>query len=158
MALSPRRRTPHAAYRARAKADNTRAAYRSAVRAWCIWCERHGCKPLPASSTDVAAFIANERDNGCSSSTIKVRLAALRYLHRAAGLPSPTATAEVSETMAGIRRDAPNPTKKRAASLTVLREVLGPIPNDLRGMRDRALLLVGFAGGTPPKRARPHSG
>ena len=134
------------AYRARAKADNTRAAYRSAVRAWCIWCDRHGCTPLPASSADVAAFIANERDEGRGSSTIKVRLAALRYLHRAAGLPSPTVTAEVSETMAGIRRDAPNPTKKRAASLTVLRELLGPIPDDLRGVRDRALLLVGFAG------------
>ena len=48
--------------------------------------------------------------------------------------------------MVGIRRDAPNPTKKRAASLTVLRELLGPIPDDLRGVRDRALLLVGFAG------------
>ena len=44
------------AYRARAKADNTRAAYRSAVRAWCLWCDRHGCTPLPASSADVAAF------------------------------------------------------------------------------------------------------
>ena len=134
------------AYRARAKADNTRAAYRSAIRVWCAWCDRHGRAPLPASADVVAAFIADERDRGLSSSTIAVRLAALRYLHRAAGLPSPTATAAVSETMASIRRDAPNPTKKRAASLTVLRELLGPISEDLRGVRDRALLLVGFAG------------
>ena len=77
------------AYRARAKADNTRAAYRSAVRAWCIWCDRHGCTPLPASSSDVAAFIANERDDGRGSSTIKVRLAALRYLHREPDFPRP---------------------------------------------------------------------
>jgi len=35
----------------------------------------------------------------------------------------------VSETIAGIRRDAPNPQKKRAASLTVLREILPPIPD-----------------------------
>ncbi len=54
--------------------------------------------------------------------------------------------------MAGIRRDAPNPQKKRAATLTVLRELLAPIPDGLRGpgglagLRDRALLLVGFAG------------
>jgi len=134
------------AYRSRAKSDNTRAAYRSAVRAWCGWCDRHGVPPLPASPRDVAAFLATGRDRGQAGNTLKLRAAAIRFLHRAAGLPSPTDTAEVSETMAGIRRDAPNPQKKRAATLAVLRELLAPIPDDLRGLRDRALLLVGFAG------------
>ena len=134
------------AYRSRAKADNTRAAYRSAVRAWCAWCHTHNVVSLPASSRDVAAFLAAERDRGRAGNTLRLRAAAIRFLHRAAGLPSPTDTAEVSETMAGIRKDAPNPVKKRAATLTVLRELLAPIPNDLRGLRDRALLLVGFAG------------
>lgn len=134
------------AYRSRAKADNTRAAYRSAVRAWCTWCEQHGVPPLPASASEVAAFLAAGRDRGQAGNTLKLRAAAIRFLHRAAGLPSPTDTAEVSETMAGIRRDAPNPQKKRAATLAVLRELLAPIPDDVRGLRDRALLLVGFAG------------
>jgi len=134
------------AYRSRAKADNTRAAYRSAVRAWCAWCDKHGVPPLPASARDVAAFLAAGRDRGQAGNTLKLRAAAIRFLHRAAGLPSPTDTAEVTETMAGIRRDAPNPQKKRAATLTVLRELLAPIPDDVRGQRDRALLLVGFAG------------
>jgi len=134
------------AYRSRAKSDNTRAAYRSAVRAWCAWCDRHGVPPLPASPRDVAAFLAAGRDRGQAGNTLKLRAAAIRFLHRAAGLPSPTDTALVSETMAGIRRDAPNPQKKRAATLAVLRELLAPIPDDLRGLRDRALLLVGFAG------------
>lgn len=133
-------------YRSRAKADNTRAAYRSAVRAWCGWCAKHGVPALPAFSHDVAAFLAAGRDAGQAGNTLKLRAAALRFLHRAAGLPSPTDTAEVSETMAGIRRDAPNPQKKRAATTAVLRELLAPIPDDLRGHRDRALLLVGFAG------------
>jgi integrase len=134
------------AYRSRAKADNTRAAYRSAVRAWCAWCLKHGVQSLPASSADVAAFLAADRDGGKAGNTLRLRAAAIRFLHRAAGLPSPTDTAEVSETMAGIRRDAPNPKKKRAATLVVLREILAPIPDDLRGLRDRALLLAGFAG------------
>jgi len=134
------------AYRSRAKADNTRAAYRSAVRSWCAWCLKHGVTPLPASSADVAAYLAAERDAGKVGNTLKLRVAAIRFLHRAAALASPTDTAEVSETMAGIRRDAPNPVKKRAATLTVLRELLAPIPDDLRGLRDRALLLAGFAG------------
>lgn len=133
-------------YRSRAKAENTRAAYRSAVRAWCSWCDRHGVPALPGSSGDVTAFLAAERDRGHAGNTLKLRAAAIRFLHRAAGLPSPTTAAEVSETMAGIRRDAPNPVKKRAATLAVLRELLSPIPDDLRGLRDRALLLVGFAG------------
>ena len=134
------------AYRSRAKADNTRAAYRSAVRAWCAWCAQHGLSSLPASSGDLAAFLAAGRDQGLAGNTLRLRVAALRFLHRAADLPSPTDSAEISETMAGIRRDAPNPEKKRAATLAVLRELLAPVPNDLRGMRDRALLLVGFAG------------
>jgi site-specific recombinase XerC len=45
--------------------------------------------------------------------------------------------------MASICRAAPNPHKKRAATLAVLCELLAPIPDDLR---DRALLLVGFPG------------
>jgi integrase len=134
------------AYRSRAKADNTRAAYRSAVRAWCSWCGKHGLPALPAAARDVAAFLADGRDRGQAGSTLKLRAAAIRFLHRVAGLPSPTDTAEVSETMAGIRRAAPNPRKKRAATLAVLRELLAPIPDDLRGRRDRALLLVGFVG------------
>ena len=103
--------------------------------------------PSPARvAREVAAFLAAGRDRGQAGNTLKLRAAAIRFLHRAAGLPSPTDTAEVSETMAGIRRDAPNPQKKRAATLAVLRELLAPIPDDVRGLRDRALLLVDFAG------------
>ena len=136
------------AYRSRAKTDNTRAAYRSAVRAWCTWCDRHGVGALPATPRDVAAFLAAERDRGQAGNTLKLRAAGIRFLHRAAGLPSPTDTADISGTMGGIRRDAPDPQKqkKRAATLSVLRELLAPIPDDLRGLRDRTLLLVGFAG------------
>jgi hypothetical protein len=47
--------------------------------------------------------------------------------------------------MAVIRRDAPNPQKRRAATLTVLREILASIPDDFPGIRDRALLLARFA-------------
>ena len=62
----------------------------------------------------------------------------------------PTAEAPVAETMAGIRRDAADqgalPAKKLAATADLLHQILAPIPDDLRGRRDRALLLVGFAG------------
>ena len=137
-------------YRRMAKADNTRRAYRAAVRAWCAWCARHDLAPLPASGKDVAAFLAGERGRKLSPETIKLRRAAIRYLHRAAGCPVPTDDACVSETLAGIRREAAKkgqvPRKKVAATVTILRRLLAPIPDDLRGLRDRAVLLVGFAG------------
>ena len=137
-------------YRRMAKADNTRRAYRAAVRAWCAWCGRHDLPPLPGNGRDVAAFLAGERGRKLAPQTLKLRRAAIRYLHRAAGCPVPTDDVCVSETLAGINRDAARkgvvPRKKVAATATILRRLLAPIPGDLRGLRDRAILLVGFAG------------
>ena len=133
-----------------AKAANTRRAYRAGVAAWCAWCSRHALPCLPGSAADVVAFLAAERQRGLAVSTIDLRRAAIRYLHYLAGCAVPTAEAVVGETMAGIRRDAAQrgafPAKKLAAAVGVLREILAPIGDDLPGLRDRALLLVGFAG------------
>jgi integrase len=98
----------------------------------------------------VAAFLAAERRREMTPNTIDLRRAAIRYLHRAAGCPVPTDDACVSETVAGIRRDAAakgqSPEKKVAATAAIIQQLLAPIQDDLRGKRDRALLLVGFAG------------
>ena len=138
------------AYARMAKAENTRRAYRAAVRAWCDWCRKRDLPPLPGAGVDVAAFLAAERGRGLTPETLKLRRAAIRYLHRAAGCPVPTDDVAVSETLAGIRRQAARtgytPKKKVAATAGILRQILAPIPGDLRGLRDRALLLVGFAG------------
>ena len=62
----------------------------------------------------------------------------------------PTDDVCVAATLAGIQRDAARkgqmPRKKVAATATILRRLVAPIHGDLRGLRDRALLLVGFAG------------
>jgi integrase len=133
-----------------AKADNTRIAYRAAVRAWCAWCDARSLTPLPASGADVATFLASERQRGLAPNTIDLRRAAIRYLHRAAGCPVPTDDVCVAETVAGIRRDAAAkgqmPAKKAAATASIIRQFLAPIADDPRGLRDKALILVGFAG------------
>jgi integrase len=138
------------AYAHRAKGENTRRAYRAGVRAWCAWCDRHALPCLPASAADVTAFLAAERGRGASVNTVGLRRAAIRYLHFIAGCPVPTAQAQVAETMAGIHRTAADqgelPKKKLAATAEILRQILAPIGDDLVGLRDRALLLVGFAG------------
>lgn len=94
------------AYARMAKAENTRRAYRAAVRAWCDWCRHRNLPPLPGSGADVAAFLAAERGRGLTPETLKLRRAAIRYLHRAAGCPVPTDDVAVFETLAGIRRQA----------------------------------------------------
>jgi integrase len=133
-----------------AKAENTRIAYRAAVRAWCGWCAQRGLPPLPASGADVATFLAAERRRGLAPNTIDLRRAAIRYLHRAAGCAVPTDDVSVAETVAGIRRDAArkgqSPKKKAAATAGIVRQILAQIPDDLRGLRDKALILVAFAG------------
>jgi len=138
------------AFARRAKADNTRRAYRAGVRAWCSWCDHHALPCLPGQAADVVAFLAAERGRGLSVTTVELRRAAIRYLHFIAGCPVPTAEARVAETVAGIRRHAADvgetPKKKLAATVELLRDIIALIPDDLRGLRDRALLLVGFAG------------
>ncbi len=62
----------------------------------------------------------------------------------------PTDDIAVSETLAGIRRQAARQgqtlRKKVAARAGILRQILSPAPHDLSGLRDRALILTGFAG------------
>ena len=138
------------AYARHAKAENTRRAYRAGVRAWCDWCHRHALPCLPADPADVVAFLAAERGRGLSVTTVELRRAAIRYLHFIAGCSVPTAEAQVAETVSGMRRHAADqgelPAKKLAATADLLRDILRVIPDDLAGLRDRALLLLGFAG------------
>ena len=138
-----------------AKADNTRRAYRAGVRAWCAWCGRDDLTPLPARPADIAAFLAAERyrpegEKPLAANTLRLRVAAIGYLHYLAGCPSPTSTAVVTETFAGLDRlakqEGQGPRPKLAAKIGILREILAPIGEDFPGIRDRALLLVGFAG------------
>jgi hypothetical protein len=98
----------------------------------------------------VVAFLAAERGRGLSVTTVELRRAAIRYLHFICGCAVPTAEAQVAETMAGMHRTAAEtgrlPARKRTAMAEILRQILAPIPPDLAGLRDRALLLLGFAG------------
>ena len=148
--LDAAQRAAHA-YALRAKAGNTRRAYRAGVQAWCSWAEGHRLPCLPARSADIAAFLADERGRGLAPATLELRRASLTYLHRLAGCPVPTADAAVGETMAGIQRQAAEdgfrPARKAAATDEVLARILAPIDRrSLAGARDTLLLLLGFWG------------
>ena len=138
-------------YRRAGRADNTRRAYRAAVARFTDWCAAQRRTALSATPETVAAFLAAEAGRGLAVNTLRLRRAALRYLHLLAGYPPPTAAPLVSATFAGIRRAHRRPLRKKTALvLEPLRATLSAIPDTLPGHRDRALILVGFAAALRP--------
>jgi site-specific recombinase XerD len=99
-----------------------------------------------AAADTVAAFLADQAATGSHPSTLGRRLAAIRYTHRAAGHDSPAADERVRAVLAGIRRTVgAAPVRKKAATSDVVIAMAAPGAS-LRALRDRAVLLLGFAG------------
>lgn len=135
-------------YLAAEKSAATRRAYLSDARDFAAWCVAHGLDPLPASIGTVAAYLAQLADRGLKASTITRRTAAIGYAHRCAGYPTPTADEAVRRMMRGIRREiGVAPRQKAPVTASVMVELLAHVPKgSVVGLRDRALLLVGFGG------------
>jgi integrase len=134
-----------AAHALHARADNTRRSYARAWEQWSTYAHEHGACTLPASPLIIAAYLAHLDAEGLGTSTIDVALAAIVDRHRAARLPLPTNDPAVRDVRAGIRaRRGTRPKCKAALRPFDLQEMVSALPPDLSGMRDRALLLVGF--------------
>jgi site-specific recombinase XerD len=128
------------------KAAATQRAYRSDAAVFEAWCICHDLNPLPATPDAIAAFLADQAASGVRPSTLSRRLAAIRYVHRAAGYDTPTTDERVRAVLAGIRRTiGAAPVRKRAATSDVVIAMAAPGAS-LRDIRDRAILLLGFAG------------
>jgi site-specific recombinase XerD len=143
-------RRPTRGYAAASKPPNTVRAYRSDLRDFEDWCAEQHLPSLPATAATLALYITHLAQIGARASTIQRRLSALSQAHRLAGhLPSPTADPLVRTTMAGIRRSLGTAPAQKAAVITAeLRRLLAATPAEsLAGRRDRALLLLGSAGG-----------
>lgn len=133
------------------RAASTQRAYASDWRRFSVWCAARNLDTLPADPRVVAVFLAAEAEAGSAPLTIGRRLAAIGWMHRRAGLQPPQAregAAAILEVIAGIRRShGVAPVKKHAADADVLRDILRAIAgDDLRSVRDRALLAFGMAG------------
>ncbi len=124
-----------------ATSDNTRRAYRSDLRHFLEW-----GGTIPASDVMVADYLARHAGT-LSVATLARRVASISRAHAARGLPSPARSELVRSTLRGIRRTHGQP-QCRARPLTKedLFSVLATIRDCHKGARDRALLLVGFAG------------
>ncbi len=112
------------------------------------WCAQRSAAAIPAPAATVAAFLADEADRGFRPVTIARRAAAIAAAHRAQDHPNPCDFGAVAAVMSGIRRQVGTNQLRRAAPLELepLELVLAPIDTTtLAGLRDRALLLLGFA-------------
>jgi integrase len=140
-----------AQYRRASRSENTRRAYRAGGARFIGWCAAHNRAALPASPETVAAFLAAEARAELAVNTLRLRHAAIRYMHLLAGYPPPTAASMVSTTFAGIKRSHRRPlNKKTALVIDRLLPAVQAISQTLPGLRDRALLLVGFAAALRP--------
>jgi len=133
-------------YARRSKAENTLRGYRSDWRDFCGWCDNHGVAPLPASPETVASYIA-ECAGRLKVGSIQRRLNAISEAHKAIGINFPTHSAIVANTMKGIRRTLGTAPSQKAPALTDdIRAMVDATDGGIIGARDRALVLLGFAG------------
>src|SRR5881628_699919 len=128
------------------KAQSTVRGYRADWRDFCAWCESHNLCPLPALPHVVAAYIA-----GCAGrlkvGSIQRRLNAIAEAHKAVGLESPTSAGMVRNTLKGIKRTIGTAAAQKTAALTAdIRAMITATGAGMIGLRDRALILLGFAG------------
>jgi site-specific recombinase XerD len=136
-----------ASYAKQDKAPATRAAYRSDFASFRAWCTARGVDALPATPETVAAYLASEAESGIKPSTISRRCAAIRYAYKLAGHEPPTNSEAVKATLRGIKRSVGTaPARKAPVLAETARAMAVAAPVGLKGLRDRALLLLGFSG------------
>jgi integrase len=101
----------------------------------------------------VALYLAARARQGLKVSTLRRRLAAINAIHHRrdpedAYSPASFQHAAVAKVMKGLRREqGVRPVQKMALSTAQLRAMVEALPETSLGLRDRALLLMGFAGG-----------
>jgi site-specific recombinase XerD len=136
-----------ATYATAEKTSATRRAYHSDFSLFQAWCEGKGVTALPSTPETLAAFLAAEAKRGAKTSTISRRLAAIRYAHKLAGHESPSNSEAVKATIRGIRRSLGSaPVRKKPATSDKIVAMADALGCDIKGLRDRAIILLGFAG------------
>ncbi|MER9215841.1 tyrosine-type recombinase/integrase [Mesorhizobium sp. M0663] len=151
------------AYAKAASSENTQDAYAKDWRHFTSWCRREGFDPLPPSSQVIGLYIGacasgsvidtavgdpKRSAPALSVATIERRLSGLAWNFTQRGVPMDRADRHISTVLAGIRRKHAKPPRQKEAVLGEdLLAMLETVGHDLRGLRDRAILLLGFAGG-----------
>ena len=135
------------AYAAAATSENTRRAYRAAWADFAGWCQERHLEALPASEATVGLFLA-DRAPTLKNASLRMRLVAITRAHRARGFHLDTKAPHIRDVLQGIARTHGTAvTKKAPATLDVVRDAVRALSDEytLRSLRDRAIMLLGFA-------------
>lgn len=136
-------------------AESTKRAYAGDLRRFCEWATGHGAEGFPADPRTVGLYLAHLQRLGRKPASIKRALASICATHRAAGFPVPGEDARVKAAIKGIVRRAAAeaeangmPIRDQAAVLSVTQVVsmVNALPTSVRGLRDRAIVLLGVTG------------
>jgi integrase len=132
--------------------ENTALAYRSRWRSFEDWCRDAGRVALPATAQTVAAYLAHLAvDRGLKATTADAHLTAIRAVHRGAGAPLPDGLAARKVVVAAQRREAARdgrygPRKAVPVMAADLSAIVAACDLETAaGLRDRAVILLGFA-------------
>jgi site-specific recombinase XerD len=142
-----------------AVAKNTKRGYKADWNHFEKWCLNNNHTPMPATPETIAIYLKDMRKDGYidkkgnhqdyKASAFQRRLAAINQIHQAVGYEnSPTHDYLVRNTMKGIRRKiGTNQRKKAPAEIDVIRKMMATQDEEtLLGIRNRALLIIGFSG------------
>ncbi|XKM38317.1 site-specific integrase (plasmid) [Rhizobium ruizarguesonis] len=139
-----------------ASSANTRRAYAADWKHFSAWCRRQNVSPLPPDPQVVGLYItacasgtAERGVKANSVSTIERRLSAIAWNCAQRGTLLDRKDRAIATVMAGIRNTHASPPRQKEAILP--EDLVGMLETldrgSLRGLRDRAMLLIGFAGG-----------
>ncbi|MGL4636712.1 MAG: tyrosine-type recombinase/integrase [Beijerinckiaceae bacterium] len=139
-------------YAAARSSLNTQKAYASDWALFSRWCRRRGFDVLEPDPQVIGLYLAASASGDgmdkAAVSTIERRLAAITTQYRSAGTPLPRQDRHIVDVLAGIKRThGKPPVQKEALFAEDILAMCATLSQDLRGFRDRAMLLVGFAGG-----------
>jgi len=140
-------------YARAAASDNTLKAYAKDWAHFARWCRMKGAEPLPPSPEMIGLYLADLATGSppspaLSVSTIERRLSGLAWNYAQRGFTLDRKNRHIATVLAGIKRKhARPPAQKEALLAEDIRAMVATLPYDLRGLRDRAILLLGYAGG-----------
>lgn len=130
----------------RSKSSNTIRAYRADWAHFTGWCDAHALIALPATPESVCLYVT-DLSSTHKPATLTRRISAISQAHQIAGLDTPTSSPKVAAVLSGIRRTKGTVQVAKAPVLVEdLRRMVSRLPVGSLGVRDRALLLVGFSG------------
>lgn len=120
-------------------------SYRADVEAFENWCvENRVEQPFPASVEAVCRFL-EDQGRAKAPSTVQRRLYAIRKAHRLLRLPDPTYDEDINLAMRKVRRQKPiRPRQAKGLTSNYLKNFLESEPDTPWGMRNRAMLALGY--------------